>query len=159
VVHHPATGFATLSAAETPEPRRLRLNDRWCGVAWPFVRLILLPHLRPENDPGDVVDCRFKRFASERAWGVLQALTSDARDDPAEETMGVYRCYVFDQDSHIIAVENIDCADDQAARRCAQDLLEREGHLHAEVWEKARLVGRVEREARHAVNNHLSSRD
>lgn len=61
--------------------------------------------------------------------------------------MRKYRCYFLDAQSHIIAAEIIECADDAAAQEAAARLLNDRQHHAAELWDGSRRVARLEREA------------
>lgn len=71
---------------------------------------------------------------------------ANERDIPSlERMMALYRCYFFDGQSHVAAVEVVDRDDDEAALRAARLLNESRKYSHTEVWDKGRLVARTER--------------
>ena len=51
-----------------------------------------------------------------------------------------YRCYFFDRQGHITAMEILDCVGDEEARRLALDLQRERGCFAAEVWDGGRRV-------------------
>jgi hypothetical protein len=59
--------------------------------------------------------------------------------------MAIYRCYLLSQDSHIAAVEVFECHDDKGARSTAHTLARSRQYAKAEVWDRDRLVARIER--------------
>jgi hypothetical protein len=55
-----------------------------------------------------------------------------------------YRLYCINQSGSIVGVEDAHCPSDQDALEHARSLLDDKDHCHGiEVWERARLVGRV----------------
>jgi hypothetical protein len=58
--------------------------------------------------------------------------------------MAAYRVYCING-KHISAATVIECADDDAARRQAASLLASCSHSGAEVWDRDRLVCRIDR--------------
>jgi hypothetical protein len=54
--------------------------------------------------------------------------------------MRPYRCFFFDRAGHITFVEILDCADDEAACRAAQELQRQRGGFAVEVWDEGRRV-------------------
>lgn len=58
--------------------------------------------------------------------------------------MALYRCYFFDCEAHILAVEVLDCEADEVARRLARSLALSRSYKRAEVWDGSRLVERIE---------------
>ena len=59
--------------------------------------------------------------------------------------MALYRCYFFDKQLHVGAVEVINGDDDEEACGAARILIESRKYFHAELWDKERLVMRIER--------------
>ena len=59
--------------------------------------------------------------------------------------MASYRCYFLVQELRFAAVETFDCCDDEEARRAALALTESRQYRRSEVWDRHRLVARVER--------------
>jgi hypothetical protein len=59
--------------------------------------------------------------------------------------MSAYRVYCING-KHISAATQIECEDDAAARLRAAALLEKCNHSGAEVWDRDRLVCRIDRD-------------
>jgi hypothetical protein len=59
-----------------------------------------------------------------------------------------YRCYILDAEDHIVQAYNIQCGTDAEALSTAGGLLARDPYHHSvEVWEAARRVMKLDREA------------
>lgn len=58
--------------------------------------------------------------------------------------MALYRCYFFDCNARILAVEVLDCEDDATADRLARSLVQSRNYKLAELWDGGRLVVRIE---------------
>jgi hypothetical protein len=59
-----------------------------------------------------------------------------------------YRCYILDAEDHILQAYEIECRDDAQAESAAEDLLVRDPyHRSIEVWERARRITKLERDA------------
>jgi hypothetical protein len=59
-----------------------------------------------------------------------------------------YRCYVLDAEDHILQAFEIECGDDVKAEVAAEDLLARDPyHRSVEVWQRARRIAKLERNA------------
>jgi hypothetical protein len=56
-----------------------------------------------------------------------------------------YRCY-FIRDDHVVAVEQLDCADDASALLRASTILNASEFLSIELWREARLIGHLSRQ-------------
>jgi hypothetical protein len=59
--------------------------------------------------------------------------------------MPTYRCYFLNKANAIVAVEEIECADEEDVRETALRLRERPGYA-VEVWDRARKILRQMRE-------------
>jgi hypothetical protein len=58
-----------------------------------------------------------------------------------DEALGVemahYRAYLLDRDHHVISVANLQCADEQEARECAEQLVDAND---VELWQLDRRI-------------------
>jgi hypothetical protein len=66
-----------------------------------------------------------------------------------------YRVYCIDQ-GRIAGAKDIECPDDEAARVEAASLLDNCWHGGAEIWDRARLVGRLGTAAESAHPHHAA---
>ncbi len=66
---------------------------------------------------------------------------------PQEHVVRGYRLYCLDHKASIIGVEEAHCESDDHAIEHAQSLLPSRTNCHGiEIWERARLIGRVARD-------------
>ena len=62
--------------------------------------------------------------------------------------MAGYRCYILDTEDHIVQAHDLDCESDAQAEATAENLLARDPyHRSAEVWNAARRVMKLQRDA------------
>jgi hypothetical protein len=62
--------------------------------------------------------------------------------------MAEYRCYILDADDHIVQAHDMICDSDAQAGSTAEGLLARDPyHRSAEIWNAARRVMKLERDA------------
>jgi hypothetical protein len=65
--------------------------------------------------------------------------------------MVAYRCYLLGADGRIAALETLDCGDDEEAIQLAEAIAEARQYWKAEVWDRDRLVARIEHSRRARV--------
>ncbi len=59
--------------------------------------------------------------------------------------MAYYRCYCIGANDRILAVKELDCESDGAARASVEAMLARCGHTTVELWQASRRVCRIEK--------------
>jgi hypothetical protein len=62
--------------------------------------------------------------------------------------MVAYRCYLLGADARIAALETFDCGDDEEASQLGEAIAEARQYWTAEVWDRDRLVARIQRQTR-----------
>ena len=60
--------------------------------------------------------------------------------------MAYYRCYCIGANDRILAVNELECESDGAARAAAEAMLARCGHTTIELWQASRRVCRIIKE-------------
>jgi hypothetical protein len=59
--------------------------------------------------------------------------------------MQIYRCYILSEDDRIASVDSVHACGDAEALRLAEERIQRTAlHPALEVWQGARLVGRID---------------